>query len=170
MTFAEVNAIADDLLVGAGVTVLIVRQFLWRSAEMHRMLRMPVIVIGAGVVYLVIELRHRLVWSSADWLVFAELLLVAITGTIMGYVTRFRTVEGRLQYRLTRPGLALWAAFVGIRIGSFALAHLIGAHLLETTGMILVSFGANRLAASLVVRHRAGDLINDMTSNCSLLC
>lgn len=156
MTLAEVNTIADDLLIGIGIAVLIVRQFLWRSAELNRMLRLPVIVIGVGIVYVVVELRQQLVWSPADWLVFAELLLVAVTGTIMGRVTQFRRVQGRLQYRLTRAGLALWAVFVVIRVGSFALAHLLGTHLLEATGMILVSFGANRLAASLVVRHRAG--------------
>lgn len=155
---ADINTIADDLIIGAGIALLIIRQFLWRSADLTRMLRMPAIVIAAGIVYLVIELRRGFAWSSSDWLVFGELLLVALTGTIMGHITNFRRVEGRLQYRLTRPGLALWAAFVAIRVGSFAVAHILGAHLLETTGMILVSFGANRLAASLIVRHRAQSL------------
>jgi hypothetical protein len=156
---SDINTIADDLIIAVGIAVLIIRQFLWRSADLARMLRMPVVVIGAGIVYLRVELRHGFVWSATEWLVLAELVLVAITGTIMGHVTRFRRVEGGVQYRLTRPGVLLWAAFVAIRVGGFALAHLLGARLLETTGMILVSFGANRLAASLVVRRRADTLI-----------
>jgi hypothetical protein len=119
------------------------------------MLRLPVLVIGAGLVYLVFELWGGLRWSSADWLIVAELALVAITGAAMGRVTRFRTVGDRLQYRLTGLGVVLWAVFVAIRVGDFALADVLGANLADATGLILLSFGVNRLMASLVVRRRA---------------
>ncbi|WP_163570375.1 hypothetical protein [Fodinicola feengrottensis] len=41
-----------------------------------------------------------------------------------------------------------------IRVGSFVVAAQVGAHLLETTAAIMLSFGVNRLASSLVVRRR----------------
>ena len=142
----------DDVLIAVVVGFLIVRQFQWRSAEPRRMLLMPLLVIAVGLVYLGFELGEG--FQRADWLLAGELVLVAGTGTAMGYVTRFRQADG-LQYRLTGAGIVLWALFLAIRIGSFALASVLGAHLLDATGLILVSFGVNRLAASLVVRHRS---------------
>ncbi|WP_162834483.1 hypothetical protein [Amycolatopsis circi] len=141
----------DDVLIAVAVGILIVRQFQWRSAEPRRMLLMPILLIVIGLVCLGFELGGGL--QPADWLLVGELVLVAGTGTAMGYVTRFRQADG-LQYRLTGAGIGLWAVFLAIRIGSFALAGVLGAHLLDATGLILVSFGVNRLAASLVVRHR----------------
>jgi len=79
---------------------------------------------------------------------------VAGTGAAMGRATRFRDEDG-LRYRLTGPGIALWAVFLAIRVASFVLAGVLGARMLDATGLILVSFGVNRLAAALVVRRRA---------------
>lgn len=157
--WGTVNQIADDIIITAGIALLIIRQFIWRSAELNRMMRMPVVLITAGLVYLVFEVWGGFHWVAADWLIVAELALVAITGTAMGYVTHFREVSGRLQYRLTGVGVLLWAVFVAIRIGNFALANLLGASLVGATGLILLSFGINRLAAIIVVRKRAAALI-----------
>jgi hypothetical protein len=153
--WGAINQIADNLIITVGIAVLVVRQFLWRSAELRRMLRLPSLVIAAGVGYLVAELWAGFQWVPGDWFIVGELALVAITGTAMGYVTRFRSVDKRLEYRLTGPGVGLWAVFVGIRLGFFLLATAFGAGLAGATGLILLSFGVNRLAAILVVRHRA---------------
>lgn len=149
------NQIADDVIIAVGIAAMIIRQFIWRSAELHRMLRLPVLIIGAGIAYLVFEVWGGFVWVPADWLIVAELALVAITGTAMGYATHFRQADGRLQYRLTWAGIILWAIFVAIRVGDFVLASALGANLADATGLILLSFGANRFAAILVVRRRA---------------
>lgn len=50
----------------------------------------------------------------------------------------------------------LWAVFLAIRLLSLILAPQVGARLVESTGAVLISFGTNRLVASLVVRRRAG--------------
>jgi hypothetical protein len=99
-------------------------------------------------------------WVPADGLILGELVLVAGTGAAMGYVTGFRGAGRALQHRLTAPGLGLWAVFVAIRVGFFALAAALGANLLEASGVIVLSFGVNRLAASLVVRRRARTLLS----------
>lgn len=160
MDWGAINQIADDIIITAGIALLILRQFIWRSAELNRMMRMPVVVVASGIVYLVFEVWGGFRWVTADWLIIAELALVAITGTAMGYVTHFREKAGHLQYRLTGVGLILWAVFVAIRIGNFALANLLGANLVEATGLILLSFGVNRLTAIAVVRRRATELIS----------
>lgn len=153
--WGAINQIADDVLITGGIAILIVRQFIWRSAELHRMLRLPVIIIAIGAVYLVVELWGGFHWVPGDWFIVGELVLVALTGTAMGYVTRFRTAQDRLQYRLTAAGIWLWLVFAAIRIGSFYLAEALGADLAAATGLILLSFGVNRLAAITVVRRRA---------------
>ncbi len=153
--------IADDVIITVGIAVLIVRQFICRSAELNRMLRMPAVVIAAGIVYLAFELRGGFHWVAADWLIVAELGLVAVTGAAMGYVTHFRRAGRQLQYRLTGVGVILWAVFVVIRLGNFVLANLLGANLAEATGLILPSFGVNRLVAIAVVRRRAEALISE---------
>ncbi|MYW89420.1 hypothetical protein G3I59_01920 [Amycolatopsis rubida] len=141
----------DDVLIAVAAGILIVRQFQWRSAEPWRMLVMPLALIAVGLGWLGFELDGG--FQRADWLLIGELVLVAGTGAAMGCVTRFRQADG-LQYRLTGAGIALWAVFLAVRVGSFALAGVLGAHLLDATGLILVSFGVNRFAASLVVRRR----------------
>jgi hypothetical protein len=158
--WGAINQIADDVIITVGIAILIVRQFIWRSAELNRMLGMPVVVIAAGIAYLVFEVSGGFHWVVADWLVVAELGLVAVTGTVMGYVTHFRRAAGRLQHRLTGVGLILWAVFIAIRVGNFALANLLGANLAEATGLILISFGVNRLSAIAVVRRRVEALIS----------
>ncbi|WP_375401633.1 hypothetical protein [uncultured Amnibacterium sp.] len=150
-----INQAADTVLIVAGVGVLIVRQFIWRSADPARMLTPPVLIMAAGLVSLVIEVHSGLHWTTADIVVLGELVLVAATGTAMGHVTRFRAHEGQVQYKLTANGVVLWAAFIVIRLASLSLAFLLGATAADTTGLILISFGVNRLAATLVVRRRA---------------
>jgi len=157
--WGAINQVADDVLITVGITILIVRQFIWRSAELHHMLRLPVVIVGAGIVYLVIELSSGFRWVPGDWFIVGELALVAMTGTAMGHVTRFRSDREHLQYKLTATGLWLWLAFLVIRIGSFYLAAAFGANLAGLTGLILLSFGVNRFAAIVVVRRRTRDML-----------
>ena len=118
------------------------------------MLRLPLALVGLGVAMTAVEsIRTR--WVTADWLLVGELLLVAATGTVMGRATRFRSGADGLKYRLRASGLLLWFAFLGIRLGVFALAARLGADILSASGLVLLSFGVNRLAATLVVRRRA---------------
>jgi hypothetical protein len=165
------NQILDDVIIAAGIIILIIRQFIWRSTQLHRMLRLPVVIIGAGLVYLAVELWGGFRWVEADWIIIGELALVTVTGTIMGLVTRFRTTNAQLHYKLSTPGVWLWGLFIMIRVGSFYLASALGANLAGATGLILLSFGANRLAAILVVRKRARSLLaiepGDVVSNAS---
>lgn len=157
--WGAINHVLDDVVITLGIAVLIVRQFIWRSTKLHRMLRLPITIIVAGLAYLVVELWGGFRWVPADWILLGELLLVAVTGTVMGQVTRFRTDKGQLQYKLSPDGVWLWATFIAIRMGFFFLASAMGANLAEATSLILLSFGVNRLAAILVVRRRADRIL-----------
>jgi hypothetical protein len=157
--WGAIDQITDDAIITIGIAILIVRQFIWRSARLNRMICTPVIIIAAGIVHLIVELAGGFTWVTADWLIVAELGLVAITGTAMGYAMHFRRPKDQLQYRLTWVGIILWAVFMAIRVSNFALASTLGANLADATGLILLSFGINRLAAIAVVRRRALPLL-----------
>lgn len=145
----------DTLLVALGIGWLIVRQFLWRDADPQTILRLPAAIVGVGTLALGQEIAAGgLPTTLALVLLAGEVVLVCLTGSTMGAMTRLAEGNGRLRYRLSPPGVLLWAVFVAIRVGSFVLADRLGAHLLETTGAILVSFGLNRLVSSLVVRRK----------------
>ena len=156
MSWSTINATVDDLAVLAGVAWMIARQFTWRP--LAGAVWIPVLLVAAGTAVIAIELiLGRLVVHPVDGaMAAAELLLVALTGTAMGCRYRFRDSpeSHRRQLRLDRSGLLLWAVFLAVRLGSVLLARAVGAHLVETTGAILISFGTNRLVAMLVAQHR----------------
>jgi hypothetical protein len=145
----------DTIAVTAGICFLVVRQFLWRTADAARLFVLPLSIIAVGVVSVVWEvLRGEPLTLFTLAVVCAEAVLVFGTGTAMGWMTQFRQRGGVLSYRLVPEGMILWGVFLAIRVGSLFLAGRFGAHLLDTTGAIMVSFGINRLANSLVVRRR----------------
>lgn len=154
MTATGVNSVLDAGLIASGIAWMIVRQFTWR--DLAGLLRLPLIVLASGVALLGLDLVGGESVRPLEIVVsLGELLLVGVTGTLMGRRYRLRNTAGHTQCRLDRSGLLLWAAFLVIRISSFILAARIGARLLETTGAMLVSFATNRLVASVVVRRRA---------------
>jgi hypothetical protein len=145
----------DTVAVTVGIGFLIFRQVLWRTAEPARLFVLPLCIVGTGVVWVTWEvLRGEPLTLFTFAVVCAEAVLVFATGTAMGWMTQFRERNGALSYRLVPGGLVLWGVFLAIRVGSFVLAGRIGAHLLDTTGAITVSFGMNRLANSVVVSRR----------------
>jgi len=154
--WSAIGAAVDDAVVGIGIGFLIYRQFRWRDADPGTILRLPLIIVACGVAAVVVDVFRGERLTAMDLTAFVgELVLVSATGTVMGFATRFRGTHGSLQYKLSGWGVALWAAFLAIRIGSLVLASRLSAPLLETTGAIVVSFGVNRVASSTVVRRRA---------------
>lgn len=145
----------DVLLVTAGIALLIVRQFLWRTADPRKILQLPLVVLGLGIISVGWDIVHGLPINGGMLIVVAtEIALVSLTGMVMGLATQLTRRDRQLAYRLSRPGILLWALFIGIRVGSFVVATRLGVYLLETTGAILISFGFTRLVSSLVVMRK----------------
>lgn len=145
----------DTLLITVGILFLIVRRFFWREIEPTKLLSFPLLMIGVGVAWMVWDVANGARFGLISLGVIGlEAVLVCGTGLAMGLMTQFRQSSGRVNCRLSPAGVLLWLAFLAIRIGSFILADRLGFQLLDTTGAILVSFGVNRLAAALVIRHK----------------
>jgi hypothetical protein len=155
MDWGTVSAVTEDVTVVGGIGWMIGRQFRWR--QVAGLLRLPLALLGLGAGWIVSDLLHgsTTVTPLDAAVLSAELLLVVATGSAMGLLYRFRPPAAKVECRLSRGGLLLWAVFVAIRLASFLLARHLGAHLLETTGAVLVSFASSRLAAALVVQRRS---------------
>lgn len=149
----------DDAVVVGGIGLLIARQFSWRRLRPDRLLALPPWMIGAGLVWLLWDVLDGTPVTGFDVALLAgEVLLVSAAGLAMGTCTQFRGRDGELDYRLTRMGILLWLVFVAVRSLSWYLAYRDGGHLLGTTAVILLGYGANRLAAALVIRSRLDEL------------
>lgn len=134
------------------------KQSTWQFLDPARIWRGPVVMAGIGIVVLA-QSAATIDPQDVVFLGIEALLSVGI-GLAMGSRTRFRTVsapdaKGRtLQSRTGWIGAALWVALIVVRIGLDVVGGHLGAHLLTSTGVILLMLAVNRAARALVVDQR----------------
>ncbi|WIE75497.1 hypothetical protein [Curtobacterium sp. MCSS17_007] len=148
------NTVVGLLLVG----LLAYRQATWRALDPTRVWRAPLVL---GVVGVVVLARSAVTVTTLDVLFLGiEALLAVAVGLAMGSMTRFRTAatpddHGRtLQARTGWVGAGLWLLLVAVRVGLDVVGGHLGAHLLTSTGAILLVLALNRAARALVVDQR----------------
>ncbi|MGL3199162.1 MULTISPECIES: hypothetical protein [Curtobacterium] len=151
--------LAVNVLLGlALVGFLAYRQATWQYLDPTRIWRTPLVM---GVVGVVVLANSGLTITTTDLVFLAIEALVTIgVGLTMGSITRFRTVstpdsKGRtLQSRTGWTGAVLWVVLIVVRIGLDVLGGHLGAHLLTSTGTILLVLALNRAARAVVVDQR----------------
>lgn len=154
----SVQLLANVLIGLALVGFLAYRQATWRSLDPARIWRGPLVMAIVGVVVLA-QTTATVTTTDVVFLGLEALLTVGV-GLAMGAMTRFRTVttpdaKGRtLQSRTGSLGAALWIVLIAARIGLDVLGGHLGAHLLTSTGTILLVLALNRAARALVVDQR----------------
>lgn len=148
------NAVIGLVLVG----FLAYRQATWRAFDPARVWRTPLVL---GVVGVVVLAQSSAAVTSLDVLLLGvEALLAVAVGLAMGTMTRFRTAptpddHGRtLQSRTGWAGAGLWLLMIAVRVGLDVVGGHLGAHLLTSTGAILLVLALNRAARALVVDQR----------------
>lgn len=148
------NTVVGIVLVG----FLAYRQATWRSLDPARVWRTPIVL---GVVGVVLLAQSVAVVTTLDVLLLGVEALVSVAaGLAMGAMTRFRTAptpddHGRtLQARTGWAGAGLWVLVVVVRIGLDVVGGHLGAHLLTSTGAVLLVLAMNRAARALVVDQR----------------
>jgi hypothetical protein len=155
------NALLEGLIVLAALGLILYRQLQWR--EVARMQRIGGILSAVGALLVLQQLRQ----APIDPITLGYLVLTAAfavgAGLVMGLVSTVRpSADGSLEMRGGWWGLALWIAYIVVRVGmSFAVVALSGAQNSRTTGMILLSVGLARLVSAAVATRRpraAGDL------------
>ncbi|WP_434769800.1 hypothetical protein [Curtobacterium flaccumfaciens] len=154
----SVQLLANVLIGLALVGLLAYRQATWRFLDPARIWRGPLVMAIVGVVVLA-QTTTTVTTTDVVFLGLEALLTVGV-GLAMGAMTRFRTVttphaKGRtLQSRTGWLGAALWLVLIAARIGLDVLGGHLGAHLLTSTGTILLVLALNRAARALVVDQR----------------
>ncbi|MDR6971519.1 hypothetical protein [Leifsonia shinshuensis] len=156
------NAILILLLIGwVGY-----RQLTWRPVVVSRMWRGPAVFAVVGAVLLV-QQAHPATITALDLAVISgEIVLSLAIGAWMGAIARFRrlpepVVAGKnptdiavYESRTGVLGLVLWVAVIAVRVVIDVLASQAGAHLVASTGIILLVFAANRAARTAVFAAR----------------
>ncbi|GAA1492899.1 hypothetical protein [Curtobacterium herbarum] len=148
-----------NIVIGlALVGFLAWKQSTWQFLDPARIWRGPVVMAAIGIVVLA-QSAATIDPQDVVFLGLEALLSVGI-GLAMGSRTRFRTVgtpdsTGRtLQSRTGWSGAALWVALIVVRIGLDVVGAHLGAHLLTSTGVVLLMLAVNRAARALVVDQR----------------
>lgn len=154
----SVQLLANVLLGVALVGFLGYRQATWQYLDPARIWRTPMIMAIVGVVVLA-QTSATVTTTDVVFLGIEALVTIGV-GLTMGTITRFRTVatpdrKGRtVQSRTGWLGASLWIVLIVVRIGLDVLGGHLGAHLLTSTGTILLVLALNRAARALVIDQR----------------
>ncbi|WP_144711507.1 hypothetical protein [Curtobacterium pusillum] len=151
--------LAANILIGiALVAFLAYRQATWQYLDPARIWRTPLVM---GIVGVVVLAQTKAAITSAD-IVFLgiEALITIGVGLTMGSITRFRSAatpdsKGRtMQSRTGALGAVLWIVLIAVRVGLDVVGGHFGAHLLTSTGTILLVLALNRAARAVVIDQR----------------
>jgi hypothetical protein len=162
----SVQLLANIVIGLALVGFLAFRQATWQYLDPARIWRMPLLMAVVGVVVLA-QTTGTITTTDIVFLGIEALISVAI-GLTMGRITRFRTAtsaddKGRtLQSRTGWLGAGLWLVLIGVRIGLDVVGGDMGAHLLTSTGVILLMLAVNRAARAVVLDQRIPDRARGM--------
>ena len=154
----SVQLVANVIIGLALVAFLAYRQATWQYLDPTRIWRTPLVMGVIGVVVLA-QTKATITTTDVVFLAVEALITIGI-GLTMGRITRFRTVgtpdsKGRtMQSRTGGLGAALWIVLIVVRVGLDVLGGHLGAHLLTSTGTILLVLALNRAARALVVDQR----------------
>ncbi|GAA3341902.1 hypothetical protein GCM10017714_27880 [Curtobacterium pusillum] len=154
----SVQLVANVLIGIALVVFLGYRQATWRYLDPTRIWRTPLIMAIVGVVVLA-QTTTTITTTDVVFLGIEALITVGV-GLTMGSITRFRTVatpdsKGRtIQSRTGLLGAALWIVLIAVRVGLDVVGGHLGAHLLTSTGTILLVLALNRAARAVVIDQR----------------
>lgn len=154
MNTDTVETIGIAVLVIAFITV---RQSVWQTVNLTRLLRMPVIFGLIGVVSLVTGARalsHLHVGVVDVLIIGTELALGLLAGWLMGRFTQIRRFGDQLKSRLGAAGIGVWLGFLVVRIGLAVVAHVVDAGLAEQTGTILIVVAVIKTVQALMIRER----------------
>jgi hypothetical protein len=152
----DLQSIVTPLIALLVIGVLVARQLRWRDFDPARVLRLPIVLGGVGLISLA-NLHGAVVTTADATLLGVELLLSVGVGAAMGALAMFRADpngSGAIQTRTGWAGASLWAVLIAVRIGFDVIGSALGAHLLTQTGVILVLLAASRATAALVIRAR----------------
>jgi hypothetical protein len=140
------------LLIAGVVIAVIISQVKGVTLSGRRMLLLPAILIGYGVVNL--TGMHGV--GPVDIACIAVSAAIAtIIGLGQGRAMHLESRGGALWARLPLRGLWWWAALIAARIGMMAVAAVLGVKAAGSVDAVFLVLGINRLAQSAMIGLRA---------------
>ena len=125
------------ILLGIGVLVYVsYRQTLFSAVTRRKSLRLPLILLIAALIAAsqMFTAQDFARFSPVDGaLIVGEVALAVVAGWAMGKLTQIATVDSVLSSRLLPAGLAIWFAFLALRILGSVFAQM---HHLTLTGSV----------------------------------
>jgi hypothetical protein len=152
-------------LATLGVAVVLIgfityRQTRWQPVRLAKLLKMPLIFAVIGLALLSQSAKQLPVGWHFDALdlvlIGVELLLGLSVGWLMGRLTQIQTIEGVVSSRLAGAGVAVWVAFIALRIGLSIAASALSAPLAALPATILLMVAAIKVAQAVVMHGRVG--------------
>jgi hypothetical protein len=148
------------LMVLAGVALLIftsVRQMQWQRVNTANLLKVPVLLCIGGLLIAAqtFAAPGALHFGAADLILIAfEAGVAGAGGWLMGQLTDIATIDGGTHSRLRAAGLAVWFAFLVLRVGGVALAQVDHLTVASSTPLIFFLISIVKGTQALTVRAR----------------
>lgn len=149
----------ESVLIGLAVIAIVTfRLSRWQSVAVSKLLRMPAILAVLGLVSLTTSLQQSQTGFRLDLLdlgvLGAELAIGIVVGWLLGRLTQIRTFADGTKSRLGAAGIALFLAYVGVRIGLGLLASTFGAPLAAMPAMTMFVLAVVKGVQGLMVHER----------------
>lgn len=135
------------------VLYVIARQFRGEWLQAKRVVVLPAVLTGVGLMSLVHSTRHPSATDIACIAVGAA--VAAAIGVSQGIVMRLGSRDGALWGRMPKAGLWLWLGLIASRIAMTLIAVSLDAKVAASSAPILLTLGVNRLATAAVIVPRA---------------
>lgn len=148
-----------DILIGIAVIGFIAyRQISWSRVNPRKLMMLPAVLAAVGLYNLKDVVGGQVSFSLIDlWFILGQTVAAVAIGLVMGRVTKFKTTDAGTFSSAGLVGAGLWIAFIAVRLGLDTLAHVSGAHLAASIGIILLTVAVNRFTQNALVlaRYRA---------------
>ncbi|MEV6769101.1 hypothetical protein AB0N05_10800 [Nocardia sp. NPDC051030] len=149
------NAVVEGVIAVLVIGWIMYRQTRWQVLDGTRMWRGPIILGVVGVVQAKSAFAGQGIGTVAIALLVLSAVLSVGVGAAMGRLSQLRWADGHWEARTGWIGSLLWLVLLAVRIGVDVLAHLAGAEVVASLGVILLIVAVNRAARTLVLARRA---------------
>lgn len=148
------NAVVEGLVIVVVVGWIMYRQTRWSLLDPQRLWRGPIILAVVGGLQLKSMADIQINGVAIAMLAITAVVSVGV-GLAMGSLSELRWARDGIEARTGWLGSVLWLVLLVVRIGMDVVAHIEGAAVVTSVGVILLVVALNRVGRGLVLARRA---------------
>jgi hypothetical protein len=146
------NGPLEVVLIVAVIAYVLVRRMLGEPAQGKRMLLLPVILTGVGL----LSYAKAPESATGTWVLVGSVVVSIVLGFLRGVSIRTLDRDGIVFMKYTALTLVLWAVNLGVKFGiNLLVAAVDPSSAVSLSNGLLVSLGAGILVEGLVVMNKA---------------